>query len=68
MHGGIQGDIIYMCDEFGVHGKLYVEVIRTSCFMAKHENGPHVTDYTCSGPNNNPYSFNRSMQLSLLGP
>ena len=38
MHGGIQGDIVYMCDEFGVHGKLYVEVIRTSCFMAKHEN------------------------------
>ena len=29
MHGGIQGDIVYMCDEFGVHGKLYVEVIRT---------------------------------------
>ena len=29
MHGGIQGNIIYMCDEFGAHGKLYVEVIRT---------------------------------------
>ena len=29
MHGGIQGDIVYMCDEFGVHGKLHVEVIRT---------------------------------------
>ena len=29
MHGGIQGDIVYMCDEFGVHGKFYVEVIWT---------------------------------------
>ena len=29
MHGGIQGDIIYMCDELGVHGKLYFEEIRT---------------------------------------
>ena len=29
MHGGFEGDIIYMCDEFGVHGKLYVEIIRT---------------------------------------
>ena len=43
MHRGIEVDIIYMCDEFGVHGtwKLYVEVIRTWCFMAKHENGWH---------------------------
>ena len=41
MHGGIQGDIVYMCDEFGVHGKLHVEVIRTWCFMAKHDNVPH---------------------------
>ena len=41
MHRGIQGDIIYMYDEFGVHGKLYVEVKRTWCFMAKHENGSH---------------------------
>ena len=41
MQGGIQGDIVYMCDEFGSHRKLYVEVIRTWCFMARHENGPH---------------------------
>ena len=26
MHGGVQGDIVYMCDKCGVHGKLYVEV------------------------------------------
>ena len=41
IHGGIQGDIVYMCDEFGVHGKLYVEIIRPWCFIEKHENGPH---------------------------
>ena len=41
MHGGIQGSIVYMYDAFGVHGNLYVEVIRTQCLMAKHENGPH---------------------------
>ena len=28
MQVGIQSDIIYMCDEFGVHGKLYDEVMR----------------------------------------
>ena len=50
MHGCIQGDIVYMCDEFGVHGKLYVEVIRTSCFMAKHENGSdHDTQHVWHG-------------------
>ena len=41
MHGGIQGNMVYMCDEIGEHGKLYVEVIRTWCFIAKHENGSH---------------------------
>ena len=25
MHGAIQGEIVYLCDEFGVDGKLYVE-------------------------------------------
>ena len=34
-------DTLYMCEQFGVDGKLYVEVIRTSCFMAKHRIGPH---------------------------
>ena len=41
IHGGIQGDTVNICDEFDEDGKLYVEVIRTSCFMVKHENGPH---------------------------
>ena len=26
MHGDIQGEIVYICDKFGVHGKLYIEV------------------------------------------
>ena len=50
MHGGIQGDIVYMCDKFGVQfvWKLYGEVIGTWCFMAKHENGwHHDTHYVC---------------------
>ena len=37
----IQGQTPYMCEQFGADGKLYVEVIRTSCFMVEHRNGLH---------------------------
>ena len=37
----IQGDTLYMCEQFGVNGTLYFYVMRTSCFMAKPRNGPH---------------------------
>ena len=39
MYRCIQGNTLYMCDQFGVDHKLYVEVIRTWCFTAKHLNG-----------------------------
>ena len=41
MHRRIQGDTLYMCEQFGVNGTLYFYVMRTSCFMAKPRNGPH---------------------------
>ena len=39
MHRRIQGDALYMCAQFGVDGKLYVDVLGTFCLMAKHQNG-----------------------------
>ena len=41
MHRRIQGDTLYMYEQFNVDGKLYVEVLRTSCFMTKQQNGPY---------------------------
>ena len=41
MHRRVQGNTLYMCEQFGVDGKLHVEVIRTSCFMVEDENGLH---------------------------
>ena len=38
MHRCIQGNTLYMYEQFGVDEKLYVEVIRNSCSMAKHLN------------------------------
>ena len=37
----IRGDTVDMYMHFGVDGKLYVEVIKTWCFMAKEKNGFH---------------------------
>ena len=37
VHRRIQGDTRHMCDQFGVDGKLYVDVLRTSCLA----NWPH---------------------------
>ena len=37
----IRGDTIYMYVQFGVDGKLYVEVIKTWCYRAKEKNGFH---------------------------
>ena len=36
MHRRIQGNTLYKCEECGVDGILYIEVVKTSCFMAKH--------------------------------
>ena len=41
MHRSMQGDTLCIPEQFGGDGKLYVEVIRTLCFMAKLENGRH---------------------------
>ena len=41
MHRLIQDDTFYMCEKCGADRKLHVEVIRTSCFMAKDGNWPH---------------------------
>ena len=37
----IQGDTIYIYDEFCGDGALYVEAIRTWCSTAKEKNGFH---------------------------
>ena len=36
----IQGDTLYMCEQFGVDGNLYVEEIRTWCFITQYQNEP----------------------------
>lgn len=41
MRRRVQGNTLYMYEQFGLDGKLYVEVIVTLCFMAKHQNGPN---------------------------
>ena len=41
IHERIQDDNLCMCQQFGVDGKLYVEVMRTQFFMAKDWNWPH---------------------------
>ena len=35
MQRRIQGETLYMCDQFGVDGKVPAGVIRTSCFITK---------------------------------
>ena len=37
----IQGDTLYMCEQFDVDGKFYIEVIRSWWFMVKHQNGQY---------------------------
>lgn len=39
MHRHMQGDTLQRCQQFGIYGKMYVEVIRASSSMAKYENG-----------------------------
>ena len=46
MHRCFQGQTHYMCDHFGVNGKVYVGIIRTSCFIAKHQNRLHLKIWT----------------------
>ena len=41
-HRCIQGKTLYMFDQLGVDGKVYVGVIRTSCFMV------NVFAYKCT--------------------
>ena len=41
MHRHIQVKFLYMREQFGVGGKLYVEVIRTSFSTAKHRKEPN---------------------------
>ena len=36
MNRHIQSKTLYMCDQFGVNGKMYVGAIKNSCFMVKH--------------------------------
>lgn len=39
MQRRIRGNNLYMCEQYGVDGKLYVGVMMSSCFMAKSGNG-----------------------------
>ena len=34
MHTCVQGETLYMCDQLGVDGNVYVGVIRTCCIVA----------------------------------